>query len=256
MTNALSSVVGLVTIGQSPRPDVVPEMAALIGPGVDVREAGALDGLRRSEIEALAPTGHDEILVTRLTDGAAVFLGKEKIVGLVERRIAALEREGATLTALLCTGAFPRLRAARPLIQPHPVLLGTLRGLSWPGRLGVLTPSVRHVPQTEARWRRDGFDPVVAPLSPYEEEDPNAPRRRRDARWRGRARGDGLHGLPPQDARRAARADRRACPAGQSARGPGHRGGLRRLTVRCWSFGSTRAEEPALARRRAWTGRR
>jgi len=27
------------------------------------------------------------------------------------------------------------------------------------------------VPQTEARWRRDGFDPVVVPLSPYEEED-------------------------------------------------------------------------------------
>jgi len=26
------------------------------------------------------------------------------------------------------------------------------------------------VPQTEARWRGDGFDPVVVPLSPYEEE--------------------------------------------------------------------------------------
>jgi len=27
------------------------------------------------------------------------------------------------------------------------------------------------VPQTEARWRRDGFDPVVVALSPYEHED-------------------------------------------------------------------------------------
>jgi protein AroM len=34
-----------------------------------------------------------------------------------------------------------------------------------------VTPSVPHVPQTEARWRGDGFDPVVVPLSPYEEED-------------------------------------------------------------------------------------
>ena len=171
MTKPLGSVVGLVTIGQSPRADVVPEMAALIGPGVDVREAGALDGLTRPEIERLAPTGRDEILVTRLQDGSAVFVGKEKIVGLVEQRIAALEQGGATMTALLCTGAFPRLRSSRTLIQPHPVLLGTLRGLSWPGRLGVLTPSVPHVPQTEARWRRDGFDPVVVPLSPYEHED-------------------------------------------------------------------------------------
>ena len=33
MTNALRPVVGLITIGQSPRVDVVPEMAAVIGPG-------------------------------------------------------------------------------------------------------------------------------------------------------------------------------------------------------------------------------
>jgi len=189
MTPPLRPTVGLITIGQSPRPDVVPEMAAVIGPGVEVLEAGALDGLGPREIEALTPTGTDEILVTRLRDGAPVFLGKEKIVGLVEQRIAALERRGATLTALLCTGAFPRLRAGRALIQPHPVLLGTLRGLSWPGRLGVLTPSVPHVPQTDARWRRDGFDPVVAPLSPYEEEDPAALRRAADAM---RAGGAGL----------------------------------------------------------------
>ena len=177
MTNALRPVVGLVTIGQSPRPDIVPDMAAIIGPGIDIREAGALDGLSRVEVDALKPTGDDEILVTRLLDGTGVFVGKQKIVRLVEERIARLEREGAQLTALLCTGAFPPLRAARSLIQPQPVLFGTLRGMSWPGRLGVVTPSVPHVPQTEARWRGDGFDPVVVPLSPYEEEDPAALRR-------------------------------------------------------------------------------
>jgi len=170
-------MIGLVTIGQSPRVDVVPEMAAVMGPGVEVREAGALDGLSGAEIAALAPTGDDEILVTRLADGTSVFLGKQKIVGHVEARIAALEREGVTVTALLCTGAFPPLRATRALIQPQPVLLGTLRGMRWPGRLGVVTPSEKHVPQTEARWRRDGFEPVVVPLSPYEHEDAAAPAR-------------------------------------------------------------------------------
>jgi len=181
MTNALRPVVGLVTIGQSPRSDVVPEMAAVIGPSADVREAGALDGLTRAQIDALKPTGEDEILVTRLQDGAAVFVGKQKIVGLVEQRIAGLERAGATLTALLCTGAFPPLSCSRPLVQPQPLLLGALRAMRWSGRLGVVTPSVPHVPQTEARWRRDGFDPVVVPLSPYEEEDANALARVADA---------------------------------------------------------------------------
>ena len=36
------TVIGLVTIGQSPRTGVVPEMAAVMGPAIDVREAGAL----------------------------------------------------------------------------------------------------------------------------------------------------------------------------------------------------------------------
>jgi protein AroM len=187
MTQPLRPVVGLVTIGQSPRPDVVPDMAAIIGPGVDIREAGALDGLGPAQIEALAPRDGDEILVTRLLDGTPVFLGRQRIEGLIETRIAALERGGATLTALLCTGDFPRLRSTRPLVQPQPVLVGTLRGLSWPGRLGVVVPSVPHVPQAVARWRGEGFDPVVVALSPYEEEDPAALRRAAEG-----VRGSGL----------------------------------------------------------------
>jgi protein AroM len=174
MTMPLRPVVGLITIGQSPRSDVVPEMAAVIGPGIEVLEAGALDGLTRSQIDALRLTGDDEILVTRLTDGTAVFVGKQKIVGRVEAQIAALERRGATITALLCTGAFPPLTAVRPLVQPQPLLRGALRAMRWSGRLGVVTPSVPHVPQTTERWRRDGFDPLVVALSPYEEEDANA----------------------------------------------------------------------------------
>jgi len=167
-------VVGLITIGQSPRVDVVPDMAEVIGPGVEIREAGALDGLGRPQIDALGPGPGDEILVTRLADGSPVFVAKRHVTARVQAKIADLERGGATLTVLLCTGAFGHLAASRPLLQPQPVLLGVLRGMRWPGRLGVLTPSVPHVPQSEARWRADGFDPVVVPLSPYEEEDPAA----------------------------------------------------------------------------------
>ena len=163
-------IVGLVTIGQSPRVDVVPDMEAILGPGVAVRERGALDGLDRAEIAALAPGPADDILVTRLADGTPAFVAKRHVVARVQAAIGELERTGVSMTALLCTGAFPALEASRLLVLPHQVLLGVLRALRWPGRLGIVTPSVEHVPQTEARWRADGFDPVVVPLSPYEEE--------------------------------------------------------------------------------------
>ena len=48
---------------------------------------------------------------------------------------------------------------------------------------------VPHVPQTEARWRADGFDALVVPLSPYDEHDAAAVRRAADAL---RAGGAGL----------------------------------------------------------------
>jgi protein AroM len=167
--------VGLITVGQAPRSDVVPDMAPILGSDIDILEAGALDGLTKEQIALLAPEGDDEILVTRLADGSSVFVGKSKMIPLVEARIAALEDRGVALNALLCTGEFPKLRARRLLLEPQPLLLGLLRAMTFPGRLGVLTPSERHVPQTTERWTRSGFDAVVvAPLSPYQEDDPAA----------------------------------------------------------------------------------
>ena len=92
----------------------------------------------------------------------------DTVTPLVQQRIEELEAEGVALTVLLCTGAFHGLRARRPLVEPDKILLGMLRGIRFEGRLGVVTPSTRHVAQTEARWRSYGFDPVVAPLSPYD----------------------------------------------------------------------------------------
>ena len=181
--------VGLITVGQAPRSDVVPDMAEILGADIDILEGGALDGLSRESIARLAPEGDDEILVTRMADASSVFVGKSKMIPLVEARIAALEGQGVALNVLLCTGEFPKLAAKRPLLEPQQLLLGLLRAMTFPGRLGVLTPSERHVPQTAERWRRSGFDAVVAPLSPYEEDDAAAVKRASDTL---RAGGAGL----------------------------------------------------------------
>jgi protein AroM len=165
---------GVVTIGQTPRTDIMPEMAEVLGPSVEVVERGALDGLDIQAIAALAPGPEDEVLVTRLQGGAKVFLAQRHVAPRVQACLASLDRAGVALSALLCTGVFPGLAAAMPLLHPDRLLLGALRATSWPGRLGVLAPTPAHVPQTVARWRGYGFDPVVAALSPYEDGDQRA----------------------------------------------------------------------------------
>lgn len=181
------TTVGLITVGQAPRSDVVPDMAAMLGSDVEIVEAGALDGLSREEMTALEPEGDDEIIVTRLADGGFVFVGKTKMIPRIEAKIAMLEDRGTALNVLLCTGEFPKLRARRPFLEPQQLLLGLLRAMVFPGRLGVLTPSARHVEQSTARWRACGFDAHVAPLSPYEEHDPAAVRRAAEALRAGNA---------------------------------------------------------------------
>ena len=47
--------VGLITVGQSPRSDVVPDMAAILGGDVEIVEAGALDGLEPRADRARSP---------------------------------------------------------------------------------------------------------------------------------------------------------------------------------------------------------
>jgi len=64
--------VHFLTIGQSPRPDVVPEILGMLGDAaadVETVEAGALDGLSRQEVRAGAPRDGEMPLVSRLRSG-------------------------------------------------------------------------------------------------------------------------------------------------------------------------------------------
>jgi protein AroM len=75
---------------------------------VEIREAGALDGLSKEEIAKLAPAEGDYVLVTRLADGSSV-------------QVAEHFRNGIPLVFLLCTGEFPGFETGGLLIRPQKV---------------------------------------------------------------------------------------------------------------------------------------
>ena len=43
--------IGMLTIGQSPRDDILPGLKEIFGKNVEIVEAGALDGLTLEEVE-------------------------------------------------------------------------------------------------------------------------------------------------------------------------------------------------------------
>jgi protein AroM len=160
-----SATLGLVTIGQSPRPDICRTYAAVIGGDVRIIEAGALDGLTAREIDALAPAQGDTPLVT-LAHGEEVRIGKAAITPLLQRAITRGVEGGASVVVVLCTGHFEGLTAPVPLIEPDRVLDGFMRAIQPSGKLGVVMPDAGQEGMMRRKWH--GYDLTLATASPYQ----------------------------------------------------------------------------------------
>ena len=157
-----------ITIGQSPRIDLVPEMRQWIGPGLKILERGALDGLGRAEIAALAPRRGDHHLVTKLADGSAVTVGKRLIRRRVQRVLDDLAGERLDLAVLLCTGRLPRLKAPCLFLEAQWIMDHAIAAIAAGARsIGVMLPVAVQVKEFRVPWRR-GPRARVSHASPYE----------------------------------------------------------------------------------------
>lgn len=136
--------IGIITIGQSPRPDMVPEMRPHWRQ-VAVVEAGALDGLDDGRLQTMAaavPTAEpdEEILTSRLRDGGSLTFTRRDVLPLVQQRIAELEAAGVVANLLVCTGSFPPLRHERPLHTAESLLVPGVGALAAGAPIGVVCP--------------------------------------------------------------------------------------------------------------------
>lgn len=159
--------VAFITIGQSPRDDVMPEMLAQIGGGIEPTEFGLLDGLDRAEIAALEPAGDGYRLVSRLRDGSEVVIDKAWAERRLQEVIAEVDRRGFDLIVLLCTGSFPHLRSKTLLVGAGRVVDRLVDALSEDGRtVGMMLPNAKQVGAYERS--SNGHAAMVAThASPY-----------------------------------------------------------------------------------------
>ncbi len=162
--------VGFVTIGQSPRFDVMPEIATILEPGLAVIEGGALDGLSDEDIKKLCPDRGDISLITRLRDGSSVVVSKRKIFPLLQETIRELENKPVRLIALLCTDEFPELESRRTLIHPSRLLFSGVTSIAKNGRLGIFIPLEEQRAMTVRKWEKTGLTLVIETLNPYRAE--------------------------------------------------------------------------------------
>ena len=146
------TTVTFVTIGQTPRTDLVPELAARLPAGTVIREVGALDGLDEAAVAALAPGPDDARLVTRMADGSQVVVAKAWVHARLEEVLSGLSRDPSALTVLLCTGEFPGLRGPGIFLDAqHLVDHGVAALCAGMHRIGLMLPLAEQT--EEFHWK-------------------------------------------------------------------------------------------------------
>lgn len=160
------TIIGLITIGQSPREDI---MASMFGscPPSGILERGALDSLSLDQINDLKPCDGEHPLVSRIRDGSEVVIAKERLMSYMQSAVDSAIRAGAGLVVILCTGEFTQLSIPVPAVYPDRVLGHVVEAVLPRGTVGVMLPHPGQMESMREKWRTDArtFDGVA--VSPY-----------------------------------------------------------------------------------------
>lgn len=164
-----------VTIGQTPRIDMVPEMTAEIMAGLpegllDIHEFGVLDGKVGPDLAAFAARPGQQSFATRLRDGSQMAVDTAAIEAELNRLLQTLDGQ-YQLIVLLCTGTQIDPLQRSLVVEAQRLVDSTFEALgASASRLGVLLPLQRQV--DEFHERHLFTRPVsLAAASPYDNGD-------------------------------------------------------------------------------------
>ncbi len=155
-----------VTVGQSPRNDILPEIRNTIGGEIDITEFGVLDSLNIDEISAMAPVGGETRLCTMLRDGSEVIISKAKTAKKLNAVLEELSTGDFDDIVLLCTGYFDSLHCSQPLIESQRLVDSYLAAMSFGNRkIGIMVPLAEQT--GEPKQHADYECAAITYASPY-----------------------------------------------------------------------------------------
>jgi|TARA_B100000959_G_C14984637_1_gene625053 protein AroM len=163
----VSNIAGFMSIGRTPRPDIVNDVQACLGRRITIVERGALDQIADDTLADLAPGQIDDALIASLGDGQEAVVSKAKVAALLQVEIERLEKE-VDAFVILCTGPFPSFRSKHKVAQVGALLFDAVRAKGIPDRLGVLMPIAEQERLNRRLWTGYGKTIETAVASPYQ----------------------------------------------------------------------------------------
>ncbi len=160
--------VGMISIGQSPRPDILSVFQDTWGEQIEMIEIGALDGLTHGDVKKMAPKEGDDVLVVRMADGTQYLVGHDSLTPRIQACAGPLASQDSNAVILLCTGHFQPFHFSVPFIIPQKIVDNTVAALVETGNtVGVMIPTKEQQHQMRRNFADNGIVPVFASASPH-----------------------------------------------------------------------------------------
>lgn len=161
--------IGVVTIGQSPRDDMIPDIETVLSGNISIIQSGALDEFTYEEvISRFSPQKGDDILITRMRDGRQVKIAEQLILPLLQSCIHKLEAQGAEAVLMVCSGKFPAFRHKTLLLKPQELLHAVTSKIADGSTVGLIIPDKDQIDQITHWWNNNGVNVDVEVASPYQ----------------------------------------------------------------------------------------
>jgi protein AroM len=158
------SRIAFVTIGQTPRSDIVPEMMAEIAAGLDAQPSYGLEG---TALDAYRAKDGEHSFATRLASGEEIVSSKALTEERLNELLAEIDGKGFDIVVLLCTGTRIDPLKNTLVVEAQRIVDSTVEALAASCRnLGVILPLERQVAEFGQRHVFAG-DPTLVSASPY-----------------------------------------------------------------------------------------
>ncbi|MDN5963125.1 MAG: AroM family protein [Actinomyces sp.] len=151
MSTGARRPLGLVTIGQAPRVDLLPDVRPVLG-GFPYVEHGALDDLTPHTLEQVAPGPDETPLASRMRDGSLARISPSRLLPLLARAVERCVDDGAGAVLILCTGHLGEVVAPVPVLHAEPLAQAGVRAIIGEESLGIVNPLPDQCQEAAGRW--------------------------------------------------------------------------------------------------------
>lgn len=139
-----------VSVGQTPRADLIEEMLANLDMPIEAIELGALDGLSSREIDDLRVRRGETSIVTRLANDSEIVVSKPRIGERMARLVARFKPNEFDLVIILSTGLFRDFESTCPTVNAQRALESAVISLAAQGSsVGLIQPLEQQIDELD-----------------------------------------------------------------------------------------------------------